>query len=77
MEKDFYHYWFNGFEESLNNISGNDKNIILMHCAKSCSESYTKKIYMDEYEKSINLKDFLSKLKERFPEIILNIIDEK
>jgi hypothetical protein len=27
MEKDFFHYWFSGFEQSLNNISELGKNI--------------------------------------------------
>jgi len=76
MERDFYHYWFNGFEESLININENDKNTILKYCGKACSESYTKDIYINVYKNSQNLNDFVNKLKERFSEMTIDLVNK-
>ena len=76
MERDFYHYWFNGFEESLKNICENDKNILFKNIGKACSDSYTRDIYINEYNESENIYDFIVKLKKRFPEMEINLINE-
>jgi hypothetical protein len=77
MGKDFFHYWFNGFEESLKSIDEQNRNTILKHCGKACSESYTLQVYWDEYKKSNDFMDFLSRLKNRFPEAEFHLPDEK
>ena len=72
----FLHYWFNGFENSLQDLSGQERNTIFKHCGKACSDSYTKQIYIDEFNRSTGLSDFLGKLKNRFPEIEFTVLDE-
>jgi len=68
MDTDFYGCWFRGFEESLDNIGEQDRNTILKHCGRACSDSHTRQIYLDEHKNAADFSDFLSRLQERFPE---------
>ncbi|MDR2728642.1 MAG: hypothetical protein LBB56_05870 [Chitinispirillales bacterium] len=72
----FLKYWFNGFERFLQKLDDKDRENILRECGKSCSDSYTKQIYIDEYKTSRSISDFLCKLKNKFPEIDFNVIKE-
>jgi len=47
-----------------------------MECGKSCSDSYTKQIYIDEYKSSQSLDEFLHRLETRFPEAGFQVIKE-
>ena len=69
MSNNFLKYWFKGFNESLGNIGESDRNEILKQCGRACSDSYTKEIYLNEYKNSNNFMDFLTLLKNKFPEI--------
>ncbi|MCL2055141.1 MAG: hypothetical protein FWG90_12010 [Oscillospiraceae bacterium] len=74
MKERFFKFWFEGFERSLQNIDDESRKDILKECGKSCSDSYTKQIYLDEYNASQSFDDFLSRLKKRFPEIGFKVI---
>lgn len=76
MGNDFLKYWFNGFEASLNKIDDRDREIIFEECGKACSNSYTRKIYLDEYKNSSSINEFLEQLMYRFPEIKYKIIKD-
>ena len=76
MKESFFKYWFNGFDEALNKINENDRNEIFKHCGRACSDSYTKQIYIDEYEKADCVNDFIARLKIRFPEIEYEIVKD-
>ena len=72
----FLKYWFAGFERSLQNFDEKNRENILKECGKSCSDSYTKQIYIDEYKASHCIDDFLCRLKNRFPEIGFRVVKE-
>ena len=72
----FLQYWFEGFERSIQNLDGESREEFFRECGKSCSDSYTRQVYVDEYKASRNIDEFLSKLKNRFPEIGFRVIIE-
>jgi hypothetical protein len=76
MGNNFLKYWFNGFEASLNKLDDKNREIIFEECGKACSNSYTRKIYLDEYKRSTSISEFLGYLKLRFPEIKFKILKE-
>ena len=76
MEDTFFKHWFKGFERSIQNLDDENRTNIFKECGQSCSDSYTMKIYIDEYNASVDFDDFLSRLKVRFPEVGFNIIKE-
>ena len=76
LKDSFLQFWFKGFEIAIEDMNETDRNIIFKQCGKACSDSYTKQIYIDEYERSENINDFLIRLKNRFPEIEYQIIKE-
>ena len=76
MTDRFLKYWFEGFESSIKNLDDENRKNIFKECGKSCSNSYTKQIYIDEYKSSQSIDEFLSRLKKRFPEISFQIIKE-
>ena len=75
-KNDFYKYWFEGFERAIHNLDEEARKTIFKECGKSCSESYTKEIYIQEFQSSKNLVEFLCRLKNRFPEVGFIIINE-
>jgi len=76
MADNFLKYWFKGFERYINNLDDNSRKSVFKECGESCSESHSKKIYIDEYNASLNFEDFLERLKIKFPEINFRIIKE-
>jgi len=76
MAETFLQYWFEGFERSIQKIDGKSREDIFRECGKSCSDSYTRQVYVDEYKASHNIDEFLSNLKKRFPEIGFRVIKE-
>ena len=76
MADKFMKYWFEGFERFIINLDDENRKNVFKECGKSCSDSYTKQIYVDEYNASQNFDDFLERLKIMFPEIGFQIIEE-
>ena len=76
MADNFMKHWFDGFKRSLQSLDDVNRQSVLKECGKSCSDSYTKQIYMDEYKASQSINDFLCKLETRFPEIGFRILTE-
>jgi len=74
MADSFLKHWFEGFERSLQILDDENRENILKECGKSCSASFTRQIYMDEYEASQCIEDFLCRLKIRFPEVDFRVI---
>jgi hypothetical protein len=69
MENKFFNYWFKGFEFALEQVHEKERLVILKECAKACSDSYTRKVYTDEYSASKSIDEFLKRLKKRFAEL--------
>jgi hypothetical protein len=76
MADNFMKHWFEGFERFIKNLDDKNRKNVFKECGKSCSDSYTKKIYVDEYNLSQNFDDFLERLKIKFPEVGFQIIKE-
>ena len=76
MEDNFFKYWFEGFERFIKNLDDKNRINVFKECGKSCSDSYTKQVYSDEYNASSDFNDFLDRLKLRFPEVGFRIIKE-
>ena len=76
MKDKFLDYWFNGFNKSIELLNDEAREKIFRECGKACSDSYTKQIYIDEYNSSNTLSDFLERLKVRFPEVSFKVIKE-
>ena len=76
LKDSFFQYWFKGFEKAISDMDEKNSKMIFSQCGKACSDSYTKQIYIDEYECSENINDFLTRLKNRFPEIEFKIIKD-
>jgi len=76
MADNFLKHWFMGFERFVQNLDDESRENIFKECGKSCSDSYTKQIYMEEYSASQSIDDFLCRLKSKFPEIDFRVIKE-
>jgi len=76
MGDNFYKYWFNGFNKSIEQLDDEAREKIFKECGKACSDSYTKQIYINEYKSSKSFNDFLDRLKIRFPEVSFKVINE-
>ena len=76
MKDKFLDYWFAGFNKSIEQLDDKAREKIFKECGKACSDSYTKQIYIDEYNSSASLKDFLDRLKARFPEVSFKVIKD-
>ena len=59
---EFFKYWFQGFENAVNILDKKDSICIFKECGRLCSESYSKKLYIDTYEKSNSINDFFNNL---------------
>lgn len=73
----FFKYWFNGFQTSLDQIDDISRKQILKECGKACSNSYTKQVYLNAKNNSSNEEQFIEELKKAFPEIIIEIIEKE
>jgi len=73
----FLKHWFEGFERFIKNLDDENRKNVLKECGKSCSDSYTKQVYVDEYNNSQNFDDFLERLKIKFPEVGYHIIKKE
>ena len=73
----FYKYWYEGFESALKKLDNKNREILLRECGKACSNSYTKNIYIEEFNKTGNIPDFLKNLKNRFSELKYEINEKR
>ena len=76
MKDKFLDYWFSGFNKSIELLDDEARVNIFRECGKACSDSYTKQIYIEEYNAAKSLDDFLDRLKNKFPEVSFKIIKE-
>ena len=73
---DFYKEWYTGFEEGLKKMESKSRTILLTECGHACSESYTKQEYIDAYSNSLNITQFFENLRRKFPELIVEPIED-
>lgn len=66
---DFLKYWFIGFEKGLENLNEREQSKLLSECGRACSESYSKKIYLDIWQKTQNYSEFFKMLNDEIPAI--------
>lgn len=76
MEDAFFKHWFGGLNKALEQIDSASRTKILRECGKACSESYTKQVFQDEYEKAANFHEFLDRLSGRFSVMQFEVIEE-
>ena len=76
MKDKFLDYWFIGFNKSIELLDDESRDNIFRECGKACSDSYTKQIYIDEYNAAESFDDFLNRLKIRFPEVSFKVIEK-
>jgi len=76
MADDFLKFWFTGFERFIKNLDEQSRERVFRECGRSCSDSYTKQIYFDEFNASHDFDDFLNRLKTKFPEINFYVIKD-
>lgn len=76
MEDRFFKYWFSGLEKALQQSEPASRTKIFRECAKACSESYTKQVFKEEYEKSTGFHDFLKRLTNRFSGMQFTVAEE-
>lgn len=72
---DFLKYWFNGFQNSLDQIDDISKGKIFKECGKACSKSYTNQIYISAKKNSNCEEEFIEELRKAFPEIMIEVIE--
>jgi len=68
MDDPFLTHWFQGFESALEQMDERNRSTLLAHCGRSCSDSYTRQIYVEAYQEAKDISDFLTRLMARFPE---------
>lgn len=76
MEDAFFKYWFDGLDKALEQIDSDNRTKIFKECGKACSESYTKQVFQEEYEKSTDFHDFLNRLTGRFKVMQYEVLEE-
>ena len=76
MDRNFFKYWFKGFEEYLDNTDKKHSMEVTEYCGRACSKSYTKEIYIREYSKANSIEEFLSGLKMAFPKSDFKLIED-
>lgn len=76
MENAFFRYWFGGLDKALEQIDSDSRTKILKECGKACSESYTRQVFKEEFEKSADFDDFLTRLTKRFSVMQFEALEE-
>ena len=76
MEDKFLTHWFHGCETALEQMDGHGRSILLTHCGKACSGSYTRQIYVEAYQDACDLPDFLTRLMIRLPESDFHLLGD-
>lgn len=77
MNEKFFQYWFKGFEKSLASMDSDNRKLLLHNCGNECSNSFSKRIYMNGKHLSDDIAQFLEYLKNHFREIDFQLIDDK
>ncbi len=72
----FFSHWFRGFGEALDELSTKDKEALFRNCGRACSDSYSRKMYVEAFERSGSLEEFIKELKARFDEMDIRIIED-
>ena len=66
METHFLSHWFQGFDRSLSGMDASALDSLLTHCGRACSESFSRRVYVEQYRQAKDLDDFLDKLNHAF-----------
>lgn len=69
MDDRFLRYWYAGFDRALESMDARARELLLENCGRACADSYTRKVYVDEYEKAADMDDFISRLESVFLEV--------
>jgi len=76
MSSNFYKHWFKGAEKAIEKMDEAGRELFFAECGRACSESCTKQMYMDAYNSSLNLDDFIERLSSTFKDMKAVKIDE-
>lgn len=75
---EFLGYWFKGFEKGLEEMSQEEQGKLLAQCGKACSESYTKRLYQNIWDKTRNCSDFFQALNQEIEAIkVYEVVKDK
>ena len=74
----FLQFWFEGVNDYIEKENDKEVNRFLKRCAKSCSDSYSLKIYQEAFaNESFSLKESLDILKDSFSDFEYKIFSDK
>jgi hypothetical protein len=62
----FLTHWFRGFEKSLSELDERGVDALMTNCGQACSESFSKRVYVENYREAADLDDFLTRLNRAF-----------
>lgn len=69
MAGSFLSHWFQGFEQSLSELDNRSLDALMTGCVRACSESFSRQVYVEQYEAAADLDDFLEKLNRAFEDM--------
>jgi len=69
MDTQFLKHWLNGFDRSLADLDGENREKLLQACGEACSNSYSRNVYMRAYDLSNDIDSFIEHLNEAFEEL--------
>lgn len=74
----FFNHWFKGFEKGLEKMAEEEQVKLLTQCGQACSESYTKKVYQDIWNKTKNISELFKAIDKKIEAIkIVEVIKDK
>lgn len=68
MDDSFLKFWYSGFDAALTEMDEKSRRALLGKCGRACADSYTRGVYVREYEKAANTDEFVSRLEKVFCE---------
>lgn len=75
MSDRFLTFWFRGLQTSLSQLDEQSIDTLMTHCGQACSDSYPKRVYLEEYRAADTLDGFLAGLTRRFDDTECRLVD--
>lgn len=76
MSDRFLAHWFQGFNQSLSALDERGVDALMTNCGRACSESFSRQIYMEQYEAAADLDDFVDRLNHAFGDMDARRLNE-
>lgn len=69
MSDNFYKHWFRGLDTALAEMDERGADLVMAHCGRACSESFSRRVYLEQFANARDLDDFLDKLNTAFADM--------